>query len=879
METKQSFGQWVKQRRKALDMTQHALAQRIGCALSTIQKIEIDARQPSYQMAELLAEHLELASDERAPFLHLARHQTNATTPVLPVIPPPHVPSHNLPTPLTALVGREWEVVTVRASLLRPEVRLLTITGPPGIGKTRLSLQVATELQTSFADGVYFVALAPISDATFVVATIVRALGIKDAGHQPPPALLKAYLSHKQLLLVLDNFEHVLLAAPLIAELLEAAPYLKVLVTSRALLHLYGEHEFVTPLLTLPDLNHLSALDNLTRYAAVDLFVQRARAAKLDFAMTSENAPLVAELCVHLEGLPLAIELAAARSKMLTPEALLARLAQPAGAHGAQLRLLVGNARNLSPRQQTLRNAIAWSYDLLNPTEQRIFRALGVFAGDCPLDALQTMVSTDLATDSQRFMSQLAHQPHRSEPWLLNTVQALVNQNLVIQLVDDDGAPCFTLLEMMREYALEQLEQQGEAELVGRAHAAYFFGLAGSFVTAYREQNAMEILRALEVEVDNLRVALRWAQANDLELALQLISFMITFWCALPRYLSEGRHWLEATLPRIKPEYTPRYADILGALGFITWQQGDFTQAQTWLEESIALYRQLQEQHKLGKALQFLALTLGWQGDYAAARTPAEESIAIFRGLGEPGPLAEALGALGNVMCGNGDYTTARQRHEECLLLYRQLDDTWGISLGLLGLSEGYFAQGDDRRTRACLEEALQNYRALEETWFVAQTLLSLGKVVWRQGDKPQATALWAENIQVSRTVGAKEYLSGSLLMLGWAAQEQGDPQQAKALFTESLVIYQVMEHKTGAAYALSALAGLLEQTEQAAKVLGAAATVLDTARKRLDQIERTHYEQIVASVRARLDEATFAEAWAAGRAMTLEQAATALSS
>lgn len=872
MATKLSFGKWVKQQRKALDLTQHALAQRIGCALSTIQKIEIDARQPSPQMAELLADQLELAPDERSTFLHLARHQTSTAAPDLPIVVPPQVPSHPLPTPLTTLIGREWEVMTVRTTLLHSAVRLLTLTGPPGIGKTRLGLQVASEIQSSFADGVVFVALAPISDATFVAATIMRALGIKDTGNQSLLAQLKAYLRAKQLLLVLDNFEHVLPAAPLIAELLEAAPHLKVMATSRALLQLYGEHEFVTPPLALPDLSHLPTPEKLTRYAAVDLFVQRARAARLEFVITAENAPYVAELCVRLDGLPLAIELAAARSKMLTPAALLARLVQPAGMSGTQLRLLVGGARNLSPRHRTLRNAIAWSYDLLTPTEQRLFRSLGVFAGGCTLDGLAAVVSAQLALLGEP--SSLA-----THSWLWDTMLALVNQSLVIHVQDPDAEPRLTLLEMMREYALEQLEAHGERTTAHHAHALYYVALAERFKTASAEDNEAPLISRMELEINNLRAALRWADEHDFALVLRFIIAMTDYW-SQRRHLSEGRQWLEQLQTRIKamqppllPHQKTDYARISGNLAFFTWLQGDNALAQNRWEETVERWRELQNWHEMGLALSFLACTFYDRGDYAAANASADESVAILRKSGEAWALGWALCTLGSIMIVNQEYTKAHTFFDEALAIFHRIGHTWSISLAGLGLSDLFFAQGNLERARTCLEEILPEFQNAEQLWMMTQTIYLLGKVHWRQGDKQRAIVLWNESVTLAREISAKRFLAEIYCMLGLAAQERNDRQQAQIFFFQSFTLYQAVENKIGAAYALCGLASLAEQPVTQAQLLGAAATVLDHTRLPYDAIERTHYEQTVAAVRGQLDESTFAAAWAQGQAMSLTQA------
>lgn len=876
MDTKLSFGHWVKQQRKALDLTQHTLAQRIGCALSTIQKIEIDVRQPSHEMAELLADHLEIAPAERDEFLRLARHQPSDEAPLLTLAPDRQFAFNNVPSPLTSLIGREWEVTTLCAELLQADVRLLTITGPPGIGKTRLSLQVATEVQAHFADGVCFVGLAPVADANFLLPTVMRTLGLKDNGHQSPLTQLKAYFQHKQFLLVLDNFEHLLPAAPLIAELLEAAPRLKALVTSRALLQVYGEHEFVTPPLALPTLQPLPTPQALMGYAAIELFVQRARAAKLDFVLSAENAPAVAELCVRLDGLPLAIELAAARSKQLAPQALLAHWVNPNESHAAHLGVLNSSAANLPSRQQTLRNAIAWSHELLNPTEQRIFRSLGVFVGGCTLEALKAVVS-DLWASSGKL------QASPSEEWLLDIVYSLINKSLVVQATPATDAPRFLLLEMMREFALEQLEQHGETEPAHCAHASYFLQVARSYAMAHEEGRgrAPGIFVRAERELDNLRTALRWAAAHNPELELQLAVAMTSFWSSR-RYLGEGSQWLEHLLLRLKPtagqlsaEQQRLYARLVHMLAFFTWEQGDYALAQTRCEASVALWRQLEEPEELAVALQFLGLTFFDRGDYTAAYAPIEESVRILHNLGESGNLAIALKNWGRIQLANGDASTARTLVEASIAIMRKWGNTWGVSNGLLALSEVFFAQGDDACANTCLNEALLYYRGTDETWFLAQTLLALGKVVWHQGDKGQAAVLLEESVVHARTAGAKRCLGNALLMLGLVTQGNGDRLGAKTLFAESLTLFQAMGSKTGLAYVLSSLAGIIDQPKRAATILGAAATILDRVRLPMDQIERTHYERTVAAVRARLDEAAFAAAWAAGQVMTLDEVVT----
>ena len=534
-----SLGRWVKQRRGAvLDLTQRELAHQIGCSLSVIQKIEIDERRPSREIADLLAYHLELGAEEHEAFVRLARTRTLESV-ALPGTPqPPAARFDNLPATLTSLVGREWEVQTLGSLLVRDNVRLLTISGPPGIGKTRLALAVARRLREDFAEGACFVALAPLAATTYVVPAIARTLGIGDVERQSLIERLRAYLQSKQLLLVLDNFEHVLAAAPEVAELLESAPQLKVLVTSRALLQLYGEHEFVAPPLALPDLKHLPVAGDLAHYAAVELFVLRARAAKLDFVLSEQNARSVAELCTRLDGLPLAIELAAARSKQLAPAALLARLTSPGDEGAAHLGVLAAKAHNLPARQQTLYAAIDWSYALLSPAEQRVFRSLGVFAGGCTWAALRAVNGVP---------------GEASANWLLDAVHSLVDKSLVVAQAGQDGEPRFSLLEMIREYALQQLADTGEADHIRRTHAEYYLAIIEVMDGPDGNQQGPMILATYPVEHNNLRAALNWGLEHEpaqyLLLAAQLADFGNDL--GLPY---ESRDWLERALARVAPD-------------------------------------------------------------------------------------------------------------------------------------------------------------------------------------------------------------------------------------------------------------------------------------------------------------------------------------
>jgi predicted ATPase len=488
---------------------------------------------------------------------------------------------HNLPAQPTPLIGRETEVGAVCELLRRDDTRLLTLSGPGGTGKTRLALQAAAELLDNFRDGVFFVALAPIHDPTLVLAAIAQVLGVTEAAGWTLDDLLKSYLHPRQTLLLLDNFEHLAAAAPLIAELLAASAQLKVMVSSREVLHLYGEHEYAVPPLRMPDLCRLPPLERLTQYEAVRLFIERAQAVRSDFVVSAETAPIIAEICARLDGLPLAIELAAARSKVFPPQALLARLDK-------RLKFLTGGARDLPHRQQTLSSAIGWSYDLLDVTEQAIFGRLAVFAGGCTLEAAEAV----LGDDGQSGADLAAYIPTTA---VLNGLTSLIDKSLLKQTDGEDGEPRFTMLETIREYALERLEASGEAEALRRRHAQFFLRWAEEAQPQPWLQQVWP--ERLEREQDNFRAALAWALADGVaEVAARLATALGAF--GITRgYLSEERRWLEAVLGMSSALPASARAEALAAAADLAGFQADYAQATTLGEASLALWRELVVDH------------------------------------------------------------------------------------------------------------------------------------------------------------------------------------------------------------------------------------------------------------------------------------------
>jgi predicted ATPase len=534
-----------------------------------------------------------------------------------------------LPVPLTPLIGRNDDHAALCNLVSRADVRLVTLLGPPGIGKTRLGVQVAAGLREAFAAGVWFVPLAPLREAPLVIPAIARVLDVREIGGQSLMDTLVMALQGKQLLLVLDNFEQVVAAAPDLAQVLEYAPDLTLLVTSRAALRVTGEHVWAVPPLCLPDLCQLPPLDVLLEYPAVQLFVQRAQAVHPTFALTESTAPAVAMLCVRLEGMPLALELAAARSRVLSPQALLARLDQRLG-------LLTSGAANAPKRHQSLRAAIAWSYELLTPEAQVLFRRLGVFVAGCTLAAVDAVCRDEAARSGG------------VEVPLLDRLAALVDQSLLQHTSSADGEPRFTMLETLREFALEQLDATGETAMVRQRQAAYYVHLVEHAAPHLRGPDQVAWLEWLEAEHDNLRAVLAWSRTSggDAEQGLRLAAALPEFWY-WRGYVSEGRAWLEGVLEDSPGAVPTLRAVVLARASYFAVQQGDYARAKGLAAASLTLSRHLQYTTGVAIALSVLGEVASVQADYALARMRTHESLQLFRELADQDQIANLLGRLG----------------------------------------------------------------------------------------------------------------------------------------------------------------------------------------------------------------------------------------
>ena len=723
----------------------------------------------------------------------------------------------NIPTQRTRFVGQEKEVAAAKELLLRQDVRLVTVTGPGGIGKTRLAVEVASGLVDRFPGGTHFVPLSPVSDPGLMALAIVQTLGIREAGGQSPLEILKKNLRDSlstPMLLLLDNFEHLIQASPVVAELLATAPSLKILVTSRAALHLYGEHEFPVPPLALPDSKSTPSLEVLSRCPAVALFVQRAAAAKPDFELNAENARAVTEICARLDGLPLAIELAAARVKVLSLSAMRTRLE-------SRLQLLTGGARDLPQRQQTLRATIDWSYDLLSPAEQKLFRRLSVFVGGSTLEGVEAVCDTKADLDLD----------------LLDGTASMVDKSLLQQAEQANGESRFVMLETIREYAREKLQASKEEALTKRAHAAYCLVMAEEEVTERTGAEGAEWLERLTLEHDNFRAALEWlTETGDAEWGLRLGAALFRFWEAR-EYLAEGSDSLGKLL-KLKgaAAATKARERALFAAGVLVCEQGDFAAANALFSESLDIARQFGDKQGAAVSLNALGVNARDQNDLAAAHSLFEESLALWRELGDLKAIARALSNLANILKLQGEYEHSRSLHSECMAIFEGLEDRTGVAWSLNSQGDVAREQGDYAAARTLYEQSLAIFRELSDRWGIAGTLADLGTL----------------------------------------AREQMNCGEAQPLYRESLKAFQELEHKRGIARLLECFACLAAaqlQSERSLRLAGAAAALRQNIGGPLTPAEQSKLEAILDPARQALTNTASAMAWLEGWSMPFEKA------
>lgn len=818
-----TFGRQLKKWRRDHDLTQAMLARRVSCAEVTIQKIETGALRPSRQIAERMAEALALSPEERSRFVQLARGESGSLSDSLPAWPNAgDLPTRAVPIPPTPLIGRNQQVADVCATLMRSDVRLLTLIGPPGVGKTRLALAVASQMNGYFADGIFFVNLAPVDRPHEVLAAIARNLNLPERADQKLAEQLQSILHHRRLLLLLDNFEHLTGAAPQLAYLLAVVDNFKLLITSRTVLHISGEHIYSLAPLPTPDLTSSlwSPPDNtvqcsdcstvLAEQPAVSLFVARARAVNPNFVVTHANAKAVAEICVRLDGLPLAIELAAARSKLFSPPTLLNRLQQ-------RLALLTGGAQDLPTRQQTLRGAIDWSYELLSEREQTFFARLAIFTGGCTLPAVDA-VCGDEASDA------------------LDLLAMLLDKSLVQQSENGEDGPRFTLLDTIREYALERLAERGEVEQLRRRHAEYFMSLAEQAEPAFegseRSQQPAWLL-LLDQEHDNIRAALGWCFTTDActNIGVRLTTAVWQFWW-IRGNLTEGRRWLALALSAV-PTASSARAKLLNQAGYLAFSQAD----------------------------------------YNASRRYHEEGLALGAELNDKQVTADAYIGLANLAARCNDHSRSAQLFTLCTNLFQEIGDTASYAWSMIGLASVARVRGDFPGSRRLLEECRALFKSIEYKRGLAYVLYNLGQLAHAEGDF--ATALMHLNASLGffSDLAERPAVAGVLTSMGRIAVYQEKYSQAGAHFRKSMAMCRELADRAGTAHNLLGLANATasEDPLRAARLWGAAEALRESLGSSLVPDDEDLYEAKVSSARERCEAISFESEWQVGRSAPAE--------
>lgn len=798
-----------------------------------------------------------------------------------------------VPAPSTPLLGRQALVTQITDQLSTSDTRLLTLSGPGGVGKSRLAIEVGRHLANTFADGVVFVPLAQINDPTLVPSAITQALQIRGHAQSTPLEALKTHLTSRHLLLILDNYEHLLGAAGIVGELLAVAPYLKILVTSRAVLNLYGEHQVVVPPLPLPDLNQPLVAESANREPAVALFVARTRAMRGDFSLTPENVQAVAEICVRLDGLPLALELAAASSRLFAPKALLQRLNQ-------RLPLLPGRAEDVSERQKTLNNTISWSYNLLEERHQRLFELLSIFPGGATVEAAEAIASS----------------PHD----VADGISELLDKSLIYQREGKDQQVRFTMLATIREYALAQIQ---EMDVLRAKQSRYYESLTEILTPQLSGVHQGEAADTLEGEQDNLRAVLAWSVANAPFTALRLGGLLTQFW-QLRGFAREGQGWLQQALayplpdsaaPLEKAIYAQalhgfgvlayllgeydraRYhleqalalrrglrdpkaiAATLKNLGNVAWDQSDLDRAQEFYEEALGMAHQSEDGEEIAGVLNNLGSLLWQRDDLVRAEGYLTEALTLWRDLQNKGRMAMGLSNLGIIVLKQGKIERAGVLYAESLALFREMGERQGESGTLNNLSELALHQGDYRQAQQYAEASLAIRRDINYRWGIASTLLNLGSAFLFQHELGQTLVALHEAEGIFRDLGDRAKLAIILEYLGVTTLRAGDTEGAGVHHREALTLSRELGDDFGVASSVACTAAVFAvqgKLEQAARYWGAAHTAWTQMGRPILPAHRQRFLPELTIARVQSDPVAFEQAWAEGAA-TFESLIAAL--
>lgn len=758
---------------------------------------------------------------------------------------------HNLPIQMTSFVGREREIATVRELL--EQNRLLTVTGTAGCGKTRLVLQVAADMVDRWPHGVWLVDLASLADPVLVPQTIASILGVREEPGRRLQDTLVDFLRQKSLLLLMDNCEHLLAAcAELAMTLLQKCPQVRVLASSREGLGVPGEQVYQLAPFALPDPERLPPLAELVQHEAIRLFSERALLSQPRFELSEENAAAVAQICHRLDGIPLAIELAAARVKVLPVQQIAERLHD-------RFRLLTGGSRTALPRQQTLRAAVDWSFDLLSEPERALLRRLSVFSGGWTLEAMEAICSGD-EVDEYEVLDLLSH---------------LVDKSLVMAKVGIAEETPYRLLLTVRHYGHDRLLEAGEMETVRDRHRDWFLGLAREAEAQLQGARQGDWFNLLEADHDNLRAALEWSLAGAPESGLQMAGALWRFWF-VRGYFSEGRHWLAKALTLGRPAPTAERARALQGMGVLALNQGDYPNAKSCLEEGLEIWREIGDERGMAAALNTLG-NLAWRhSEYDRAREFYDESLEIERRRGDTAGTVRALINLANIDSHQGNYPAARARYEEALAKNRVTGNrSWETAI-LHNLGEIAWDEGDHEAARHLYEQSLVIRRELGDRLGIARGLNGLGAVAYHQGDDAAARALYEEAVETVRATGDRQWLALTLANLGNVVSRQGSPEAAWLYLRESLEIQRELGNRTGIASALNDLAALAcsqGQWERSARLYAAAEAMREAIHAPLPPVDRVTHGRNTDQVRSELGSDRSDIVWAEGRAMTPEEA------
>ena len=819
---------------------------------------------------------------------------------------------NNLPVQLTSFIGRENEIANIKRKLQTH--RLVTLTGPGGTGKTRLSLQVAVDLLDRYHDGVWFIELAPLTDPDLIPQTILSAIGISEQSGTSPLERLREYLHEKKSLIVLDNCEHLLEASAKVANaLLNAAPHLTVLASSREALGVKGEVSFPVPSLSLPDLKNLPMVEQLSQYEAVRLFIERALLVGPHFSLDQYNAPLIAQICYRLDGIPLAIELAAARVKMMSVDQIAKRLDD-------RFRLLTGGARTALPRQQTLRALIDWSYDLLSESERLLVRRLSVFAGGWTLEAAEEVCAGQNAILNDKSKDDLlSHE-------VLDLLTQLINKSLIAVIEPSPSKETrYRMLDTIRQYAHEKLLEAGDSEIVWQRYLTYFVDLAERAEPNLRAFDMLVWLDRLEDELDNIRAALEWGLKRNVETVLRLTSALWWFW-HIHNHKNEAIDWLEQGLDQeaaergAKPLWSERAllrgkalnvasfllrnsdkrmtlleealklfrelgipgkqgaATALRTLGSCELEKGQNDQARVLVEQSLSIFMETEDQFDIAECLNLLVGLAMNDGDFERARRLQEEALALRKEIGDKDGMAYALCMLGQIAHSQYEVERAQALYEESLALFREIGNKTWVAEITGTLADLASIRGDHRGAIGLIEEGLALARNLDDQYGIAHLMLNLGDAARFQGDNEQASQLYEETLTLSRKMDANNFIAYALYGKAEIARSKNDYVQARSLHAAALAIRQRISHIFGITYSLNALAELAVlqgKAKQAVRLFSA----IEGSYKRWapghPPVERAKHEHAIAATRAQFDEATFNSLWAEGQTITIEQAIT----